>query len=438
MIRHRDATAAERIRAVVEPYTGATTGYDALLDRIGAARFVLIGEASHGTREFYEERALITRRLIVEKGFAAVAVEADWPDAYRANVYARGAGTARTAEEALRGFQRFPTWMWRNTVVVDFIEWLREHNRGAPAPTGFYGLDLYSLYRSIEGVLEYLGRVDPEAAAEAKARYACFEQFHEDCQAYGYAAHRGLSESCEDGAVRQLLELREKSAEYARRDGRVAEDDLFHAVQNARLVKNAEEYYRTMFGGRVSSWNLRDRHMADTLDQLAEHLQGGRVVVWEHNSHVGDARATELGRRGEHTVGQLARERHAGETHVIGFTTYRGEVTAATDWGNAPERKRVRPGRADSYEGLFHEVAIPAFGLDLQTHGRLVARDRLERAIGVIYRPETERQSHYFKVDLARQFDDVIHIDVTTALQPLERTPLWDTGEPPETYPFGE
>jgi erythromycin esterase-like protein len=238
--------------------------------------------------------------------------------------------------------------------------------------------------------------------------------------------------------VRQLLELREKSTEYARRDGRVAEDDLFHAVQNARLVKNAEEYYRTMFGGRVSSWNLRDRHMADTLDELAEYLQSARVVVWEHNSHVGDARATEMGRRGEHTVGQLVRERHGSESHIVGFTTHRGEVTAATDWGDAPQRKRVRPGRPDSYEGLFHDVAIPWFALDLRKHGELVERERLERAIGVIYRPETERQSHYFKVDLARQFDDVIHIDVTTALQPLERNPLWDRGEPPETYPFGE
>ena len=291
-----------------------------LFDLVGDAQLVLIGEASHGTSEFYAARAQMTRRLIEDRGFGAVAAEADWPDAYRVNRYVRGGGDDATAEEALRGFERFPTWMWRNAAVLDFVGWLREHNgrpgRDERAKAGFYGLDLYSLYRSVHEVISYLDRVDPAAADRARKRYACFDQFSDDdAQVYGFAAAFGAGEECEREVVAQLVDLQRHAVEYARRDGLMADDELFYAEQNARTVRAAEEYYRAMFSGRASSWNLRDRHMADTLDALAGHLTRQRgapakIVVWAHNSHLGDARATETAARGELNVGQLVRERH--------------------------------------------------------------------------------------------------------------------------------
>ncbi|MCU1276349.1 MAG: erythromycin esterase-like enzyme [Bryobacterales bacterium] len=435
------------IRVMAQPITGAITDYDELLDFIGDARFVLLGEASHGTHEFYRERALITRRLIRQKGFTAVAVEADWPDAYRVNRYVRGEGEATASLGALDGFRRFPAWMWRNTDVLEFVEWMRSHNDSLPADapkTGFYGLDLYSLHSSADAVIRYLEKVDPEAARRARYRYSCFEHFGEDTQAYGYAATFGISASCESEAVNQLIELQRRAADYANRDGLVAADEFFFAEQNACLVKNAEEYYRSMFQGGVSSWNLRDRHMAETLESLVDHLsrQYGttKIVVWEHNSHLGDARATEMGQRGELNVGQLVRERHERDSRLIGFTTYTGTVTAATDWDGPAERKRVRPALAESYEALFHYVGLPQFLLLLQERGRVrdeLDEPRLERAIGVIYRPETERLSHYFRARIPDQFDAVLHFDETTAIEPLERTSMWTKGEPPETYPTG-
>jgi erythromycin esterase-like protein/adenine/guanine phosphoribosyltransferase-like PRPP-binding protein len=421
---------------------------DALFALVGDAHFVLIGEASHGTHEFYEARARMTRRLIEDKGFTAVAVEADWPDAYRVNRYVRGHSEDTTAEEALRGFERFPTWMWRNAVVLDFVGWLRERNDRVAderAKAGFYGLDLYSLRRSAEEVVAYLERVDPEAAVRARERYACFDHFSGDVgQSYGYAAAFGAGESCEREAIDQLIDLQRNALVYARKDGLVAEDELFYAEQSARTVKAAEEYYRTMFGGQVRSWNLRDRHMADTLDAVAGHLsaqlgQPARIVVWAHNSHVGDARATELGSRGELTIGQLVRERRGEDCRLIGFTTYTGTVTAADDWGGPAQRKRVRPALADSVEELFHEVGQKAFWVPFPTAphaARALRSARLERAIGVVYRPHTERQSHYFRARPADQFDALIHIDDTRAVEPLERTADWDRGEVPETYPF--
>jgi erythromycin esterase-like protein len=436
------------IRSAAHPLTSAEADYDALQEVIGDARFVLIGEATHGTHEFYRTRAEITRRLIREKGFTAVAVEADWPDAYRVNRYVRGASDDPTAEEALRGFRRFPQWMWRNTDVMRFVEWLRRHNHALPdghPRVGFYGLDLYSLYTSIEAVVRYLEQVDPEAAQRARERYACFEHAGDEPQAYGHLVDLGVTPSCEEHAVRQLLELRERSAELARRDGRLPEDEHFYAEQNARLVIDAEEYYRQMFRGRVNTWNLRDRHMADTLDALVGHFEAKgerpKVVVWEHNSHLGDARATYMSEIGEWNVGQLVRERHGDEARLVGFTTNTGTVTAADDWDGPAERKRVRPGLPGSYEELFHEVDVPRFLLALRSGEdelrEALAEERLERAIGVIYRPRTERQSHYFAARLSEQFDAVLHFDETHALEPLERTPLWERGEPAETYPFG-
>ncbi len=430
-----------------QPLEGTPHDYDQLIKLIGKARFCLLGEATHGTHEFYRERAEITKRLIKEKRFTAVAVEADWPDAFRVNRYVRGLGDDKGANEALGGFKRFPTWMWRNTVVIDFVEWLRDYNASLPsnsAPVGFYGLDLYSLYTSIESVLNYLNKVDPEAAKRARYRYSCFEHFAEDTQAYGYAANFGITESCESDVIEQLVELRRRAADYASRDGRVAQDEFFFAEQNARLVLNAERYYRAMFRGRVESWNLRDRHMAETLDALVTHLnsQGepAKVALWEHNSHLGDARATYMADYGELNVGQLAREHYGPDAVLIGFTTYTGTVTAASDWDGPAERKRVRPALGNSYEATFHDVDAPNFLLPLRDSGPAsiaVREPRLERAIGVIYLPQTERQSHYFKARLSDQFDAVIHFDETHALEPLERYVFWETGEPPETFPTG-
>jgi len=443
----RKTDLADLVRGAAHPLTGSSADYDPLLEKIGDARFVLLGEASHGTHEFYRERAEITRRLIREKGFTAVAVEADWPDAYRVNRFVRGLGDDPDADAALGGFRRFPTWMWRNADVLDFVRWLRAHNDVRPAEAakaGFYGLDLYSLHTSAAAVVSYLDKVDPDAARRARFRYACFEHFGEDPQAYGFAATFDLSRSCEDEVVNQLLDLRRRAADYARRDGRAAEDEYFHAEQNARLAQNAERYYRSMFGGRVSSWNLRDRHMAETLEELVAHLdrQGGhtKIVVWEHNSHLGDARATQMGADGELNVGQLVRERHDREAFLVGFTTHAGTVAAADNWDEAPRRKQVRPSLPGSYENLFHAADIPRFLLMLRDSGELadaLRAERLERAIGVIYRPQTERLSHYFTARLSDQFDAVIHLDRTRAVEPLERHPEWAHDEVPETYPTG-
>ena len=412
---------------------GARDDYDALIERIGEARYVLIGEASHGTHEFYRERSRITRRLIAEKGFAAVAIEGDWPSAARVNRYVRGSGTDKSVELALDGFERFPAWMWRNIDVLQFAGWLRRHNDALPraaARAGFYGLDLYSLFESMAAVLRYLERADPAAARRARARYACFDRFGEDSQRYGYATAFGMSQSCEDEVVAQLVELRRQAGARGSDP-----DERFHAEQNARLARNAEEYYRTMIRGRVSSWNLRDSHMAETLEALALHLTTGapaKIVVWAHNSHVGDARATEMGEHGEHTLGQLMRQRYRGQTALLGMTTHRGTVTAASDWGGAAERKRVRDALPGSHEAVFHEMGVRSFYVPTAAF----RERRLERAIGVIYLPQSERMSHYFHATLAEQFDFVLHFDETRAVEPLERAAA-ETGEAPETYPMG-
>ncbi len=432
MVAHRRDRPEAIIAEAARPLSGSSRDYDELLELIGDARFVLVGEASHGTHEFYLERARITRRLVEEKGFTAVCVEADWPDAYRVNRFVRGCGDDPDALSALEDFERFPAWMWRNQDVLEFVEWLAEHNshrpKGSPRQVGFYGLDLYSLHSSIRAVISYLETVDKEAAGRARARYACFEHFGEDPQAYGFAASYRIDRSCEDEVVRQLDDLRNRAVEYAKRDGKVAEDEYFFAEQNARLALNAERYYRTMFSGRVSSWNLRDTHMAETLEDLVAHLgrhgEEPRAVVWAHNSHLGDARATEMGRQGELNLGQLVRQRYGELSFSIGFTTSAGTVTAADDWDEPPRRMTVRPALDGSFEHLFHGVGIPRFWLDLRSGGAAaegLRRERLERAIGVVYRPRTERASHYFHARLSDQFDAVIHLDETSALMPLDR-----------------
>ncbi len=366
-------------------------------------------------------------------------MEADWPDATRVDAYVRGRSGDASAEEALGDFRRFPAWMWRNREVAEFVEWLRDHNdeQKPHERAGFYGLDLYSLHASIQKVVDYLEDVDPEAAARARTRYACFEDVG-DPQEYARAAHVGATEPCEGDVVAQLLEFRERAAELALTDGRIAEDLFFFAEQNARVVRNAERYYRSLFRGRESSWNLRDRHMAETLEALADHLsrerENARVIVWAHNSHLGDARATEMGRRGELNLGQLVRERHLHGAFIVGFTTYEGTVTAAGTWGGEAERKRVRPALPESYEDVLHEAMPPAALLFPREVAEL-ARRRLQRAIGVIYRPETERLSHYFEARIREQFDALIHLDETSAVEPLETTSIWERGELPETFP---
>ena len=434
---------AEAIREIAYPLSDAASDYDALMELIGNSRLVLLGEASHGTHDFYHCRASITKRLIREKGFSAVAIEGDWPDAHRVNRFVKGRGSDAGAVQALASFERFPAWMWRNTDVVEFVDWLRHHNDKLPegaSRVGLYGLDLYSLHASARAVVEFLDRVDPEAARRARCRYSCFEHFGEDAQSYGYAASFGLSKSCEDEAVSQLMELQKRAADLASRDGDSDPDASFVAEQNARVVRDAESYYRAMFGSRVRSWNLRDQHMFDTVQALAAHLgtSKARIVIWAHNSHIGDARATEMGASGELNIGQLARQTYAESATLVGFTTYSGTVTAASGWDGLAERKSVRPALSESYEALFHATGVPGFLITFRKPEELglLAEARLERAIGVVYLPKSERISHYFKVHLARQFDAVIHLDRTRAVEPLNRTSQWEAGEFPETYPF--
>lgn len=433
------------IAEAARPLPGDQDDYDHLLSRARTARLVLIGESTHGTLEFYRERARITRRLIEEDGFAGVAIEGDWPDTYRVHRFVQDRSRDRTPEESLRGFQRFPAWMWRNTEMLDFVAWLRDYNdrQDSQARAGVYGLDLYSLHASIEAVLGYLDRVDPPAAARARSRSSCFELFGDDPQSHGHAAGLDLSRTCEDEVVAQLQDLQHRRAALVEGDGSETEEDYFVAEQNARVVRESERYYRQIFQGQVDSWNLRDTHMADTLEALVGHLgrafEEPRLVVWAHNSHVGDARATEMERLGELNLGQLIRARHGEESLMIGFSTFGGTVTAARDWGEPAGRRWLRPGVPGSYEALLHEVGRDRFLLDFSEERarEAVQGERNLRAIGVVYRPETERRSHYIRTRLGDQFDMLIHIDETEALEPLEPGVEWVSGELPETYPFG-
>ena len=436
-----------RVGAAAHELVGSPEDFDPVMDLVGNARLVLIGEASHGTHEFYRIRAQISKQLIAQRGFNAIAVEADWPDAYRVNCFVHGVSNDLDSVEALSGFERFPQWMWRNADVLDFVGWLREHNDQqvrAGRKCGFYGLDLYSLNASIAAVLAYLDQVDPEAAKRARHHYSCFEQFGKKIENYGYAAGFGLAPTCEAAVVQELVALRRNVMEYLQRDGQIAADAYFCAEQNALVVRNAEEYYRNMFRREVSSWNLRDRHMMESLVALRHHLSTpdapAKIIVWAHNSHLGDARATQMSERGELNVGQLVREHFEDEAVSIGFTSYDGTVTAASNWDAPAERKTVLPAHRESYEALFHQVEVPNFFLNLRDDvdvAAVLTPSRLERAIGVIYRPETELISHYFHARLPEQFDAVLHYDHTRAVEPLERTAEWEVGEVEETFPSG-
>jgi protein-L-isoaspartate(D-aspartate) O-methyltransferase len=395
---------------------------------------VLIGEASHGTSEFYRMRARITRKLITEHGFDVVAAEADWPDAARIDHYVRH----REAEPSeWTAFARFPTWMWRNAETRAFVDWLHEHNAALPYPrrAGFFGLDLYSMYSSARAVIEYLEGVDSALAGVARRRYGCLSPWEADPAAYGHAAVTGAYRHCEDDVAHVLTELLHRRIDLAEQDG----ERFLDAARNAQIVAHAEAYYRIMYYGSRASWNLRDSHMFDTLRQvMAFRGEGSKAVVWAHNSHVGDARATEMSLRGEHNIGQLCAQAFGAASYRIGFGTDHGSVAAASNWDGEMEVKAVRPSHPQSVEWLFHESGAPGLVLPLRNGpadvAKALSRPLLQRAIGVIYRPDTELASHYFEAELSRQFDAYVWIDETSAVTPLHPEVLAGV---PDTYPFG-
>jgi protein-L-isoaspartate(D-aspartate) O-methyltransferase len=431
-----DGTLAQAIAKSSEKFTSIdSANLEPMLRRIGDARVVLVGESTHGTSEFYRMRERISRELIGKKGFSFVAIEGDWPDAARIDHYVRH---SKVPPSEWTAFARFPIWMWRNREVREFVDWLRSRNADfKPSDrVAFHGLDLYSLYNSIRSVLEYLDRVDPEAAAVARRRYGCLTPWQSDPSVYGQATLSGQYQTCEREVTSMLTDLMHKRRAYAEHDG----ERFLDAVQNARLVANAERYYRTMYYGSRSSWNLRDSHMFETLKNLLTfHGPQSKGIVWAHNSHVGDSAATEMSARDEYNIGHLCRQEFGDASYSIGFGTNSGTVAAASNWDEPMEVKTVRPGLAGSYERLCHQTGDPRFLLPLRGLGTTaplagLLQPRLERAIGVIYRPETELQSHYFEAILPRQFDEFVWFDETSAVTPLRSEELKSL---PDTYPFG-
>ncbi|HEY7245150.1 MAG TPA: protein-L-isoaspartate(D-aspartate) O-methyltransferase [Xanthobacteraceae bacterium] len=428
-------TLAQRIANACEPFQSLETApLDRLLARIGDARVVLLGEASHGTSEFYRMRDRISRELIAKKGFRFVAIEGDWPDAARVDHYVRHMEYPPSEWTA---FARFPTWMWRNNEVRAFVDWLRAHNAPLKVPhrTAFHGLDLYSLYASIRAVLKYLDEVDPSTARVARERYGCLTPWQSDPATYGHAALTGAYPTCESEVAVVLTDLLHKRRAYAERDG----ERFLDAVQNARLITNAEQYYRIMYYGSRASWNLRDSHMFETLKTLlAFYGPKAKAIIWAHNSHIGDAAATEMSSRGEYNIGHLCRSEFGAQCYAIGFGTNSGTVAAASNWDGPMEIKTVLPAISESYERCCHDSGIASFYLDLRQLNSVglesLRNPRLERAIGVIYRPETELASHYFQAILPDQFDEYIWFDATKAVSPFETKTL---EEMPDTYPFG-
>jgi len=426
--------------------------FSPILEAIGDAKVVMIGEASHGTHEFYWQRAELTKELIEKKGFSYIAVEADWPDAYRVNRYVQWGKNSKdkTAEEALGDFKRFPLWMWRNEVVRDFVEWLRKYNEKKTAEhrVAFYGMDLYSMFSSMDAVVEYLEKVSPDDAEKAKQSYSNFERFQGEPQVYGYAAGLGLSSSFEKEVVRTLVDLRQKGEAYLKGVGGLIDgDELFYAEQNAALVKDAEQYYRKMYHADENTWNIRDQHMADTLWSLYQFQnkkfkdKAQKFVVWAHNSHLGDARETDAGQiRGEHNVGQLLRQKFGMDnSFIVGHSTFTGTVTAAKKWDSPALLMQVKPGLPESWESLFHGVTERwhrEFLLITRSNSASLSPDakavdilshkKLERYIGVIYAPQTERASHYSRSRIGKEYDAVIFNDVTSGVRPIDPTPPWE------------
>ncbi|GAA0280993.1 hypothetical protein GCM10009127_22780 [Alteraurantiacibacter aestuarii] len=405
-----------------------------LFERFGDARIVMLGEATHGTHEFYAARAQITRRLIERHGFNIVAVEGDWPDIAQIDDYVRhGSARPRSGE----AFVRFPTWMWRNQEVLAFADWLRGHNANLPedAQTSMRGLDVYSLRESIHAVIAYLGERYPDEAEEARRSYGCLTPWQDEPQRYGHAVERGGLADCEGAVLAQLQDLLDRRMDLIAHDG----ESYFDAEQNARIVRAAEAYYRSMYRGAVESWNLRDRHMFDTLQALMAHRKDARAVIWAHNSHVGDASATAMGWQGEFNIGELVRTAYGEQAVLIGFGTDRGTVAAASDWGGPMEVKKVRPARDDSWEGAFRRTGLARSLTDWRGRRKrelvsALSASLLGRAIGVVYRPETEFLSHYFEAVLADQFDAFVWFEETRAVTPLGRERPHGA---PETWPFG-
>lgn len=419
---------SESVRRHARPLPGLDDReFGAAFAPFGDRRVVLLGEASHGTSEFYRARAAITRHLIEHHGFDAVAVEADWPDAAAVNAYI---GDLQKLAEGPRenAFQRFPTWMWRNDEFEEFVHWLRGHNQSRAKKVGFYGLDLYNMRGSIAAVLAYLDRHDPEAARIARERYGCLMPWQRDPAVYGRAVLTERYRACEDAVVAQCRDLLDKQ---------LAGSAWFDAAQNARLIAAAERYYRIMYYGGAESWNLRDTHMFDTLSHILEQRgPQSKVVVWAHNSHIGDARFTEMGaQRDEINIGQLTRERFGRDAALIGFSTHDGTVMAASDWDGEAEIKKINPSLPGSWERVMHEAKLTPFVLDMRDGAKGDFSDlRPERFIGVIYRPDTERDSHYAEAVLAEQFDALVWFDRTQAVTPLK---AGHRSGVPETYPFG-
>ena len=426
------ALIAEAAEPLPDP---ADQGFGKLFDRFADRRIVLLGEASHGTSEFYRVRAAITRHLIEHHGFSIVAVEADWPDAAAIDRHVRHL-PHRAGEQP---FQRFPTWMWRNTDVAAFVEWMRSYNATIDKPqrAGFYGLDIYNMAASIVSVLDYLDKIDPVVAAIARERYGCLTPWQREPSTYGRAVLTAGYRKCEEAVVAQLRDLLGQRLRYEEQD----EDSFLDAAQNARLIASAERYFRIMYYGGAESWNLRDSHMFETLQNVvAARGPEARAVVWAHNSHIGDARHTEMGAvRDELNIGQLCREHFGAEqVALVGMGTHAGTVAAASDWDGDMEIKRVNPSRPDSYERQFHDAGMPRLLLDMSRDSaaaRGLKRQRLERFIGVIYRPETELMSHYADASLPQQFDAFVWFDETTAVTSLGREHA--KSGLPDTYPFG-
>jgi len=449
--------------SIIKLEKGPSSDFSSLLNQIGDAKIVLLGESTHGTHEFYKARAEISKQLIQQKGFNAIAVEADWPSAYKINKFVKGfihstrdarsrlrqgfdgqAGCA-DSKESLSDFKRFPTWMWANKEILELINWMYKYNQklNLEDRVGFYGLDLYSLHESAYEVIEYLKTINKVDAQIAKERYACFDKFGDDPQKYGYFATQQISPSCQKQSVDQAKDLIAKKIEYLKADGFIAKEEFLCAKQNAFLVKNAEEYYRLIFTSSSYSdtWNFRDTHMLKTLRSLYEHQKhlkkNAKIIVWAHNSHVGDARATEFKKFGQINLGQLARETFGKDSFIVGFTTYKGTVCAASDWGGVTEKKIVRPALPNSVEEYFHKLIPGNFVFNLKRDSKDLPQNILERAIGVIYLPQTERSSHYFYANVAEQFDAVIHFDETTAVEPLEKISVIEEDELQDTFPSG-
>lgn len=415
------------IRNTVNPLSNDPKSYYPLLDRIADAHFVLLGEATHGTSQFYAARAQITSLLIKEKGFNVIAVEADFPEVQPINQFLKDSQFRKSTAECLDGFKRFPIWMWKNKEMLSFIEQLKDINLQKPPEKkiAFYGMDLYSMYSSIEAVISYLDKVDPDAAQMAKKRYACFYRYGSDDDSYGQAMSY-VKENCQKQVVDQLIELQKKRNEYLQENSLQGNEELFYAEQNAKVAKDAEQYYREMFSRRAKTWNLRDLHMADMVDEVSNHVKKisgtSKIVVWAHNSHVGNALATEFSESEELSLGQLVLFRHWGDAYLVGLTTYNGTVAAASQWGAKVEKKTLNPALDGSYEELFHNTDIKSFMLDfndLPSDLNTFKQNHLERSVGVVYTPESERVSHYFNARMADQFHAVIHIDRTSAVEPL-------------------